>query len=308
MVSLLLLALALTGSFTRHEFVSEYGSRSYWVYVPSSYDAKQSMPLVVMLHGCTQDGPDLARGSRLNDHAERRGFIVVYPEQPQSANPLKCWNWFDARHQQRAAGEPAILAGITKQVLEQYRIDTGRVFLGGISAGAAMANIVAVDYPELFAALALHAGIEYKAALTVLNARLAMSKGGPDPVRQGQLAFAAMAEHARFFPVFLANGEQDQSVPPLHVKQLAAQWLATYDLLGLKPAQSVVAEHHAVAPAYSYTVSKTYAEDGRLLTQTMLVSQLGHALSGGSPEGTYTDPNGPDAIAEMLGFFFAAVK
>lgn len=296
------------GTFTQHEFTSEHGSRLYWLYTPSSYDAQQPVPLVVMLHGCTQDGQDSARGSRLNEHAERLGFIVVYPEQPQSANPLKCWNWFDAKHQSRDAGEPALLAGITREVLGKYRIDPHRVFLAGMSAGAAMANIVAISYPELFAAVGLHAGMEYKAATTVLNARIAMNKGGPDPVQQGELAFAAMGERARFFPVFIANGEQDQSVPPLHVKQLATQWRTIHGMIGVEYHESVTEDHDAGDPGYSYTTTKALGKDGRVLLQTVLVSNLGHALSGGSADGSYTDPKGPDMIAHMVRFLFDVVK
>lgn len=271
---LLALILQLQSGFTRHEFTSAEGTRAYWLYVPSAYNAKQSLPAIVMLHGCTQDGQDIARGSRLNDHAERHGFIVVYPEQPQSANPLKCWNWFDAKHQEREKGEPAIIAGITKEVLSKYNVDAGRVYLTGMSAGAAMANIVAVTYPELIAGLGLHAGIEYKATNTVLNARIVMNKGGPDPVAQGKLALMAMAERKRFFPVFIVNGEADQSVPPLHAKQLETQWRTIHELLGAKPA-----------------------------VRTVVIPGLGHALSGGSPDGTFTDPNGPDAVSDMLRFF-----
>lgn len=300
------LMLQLAGSFTRHEFASEYGARSYWLYVPASYDSSKPVPAVVMLHGCTQDANDIARGSRLNEHAERQGFLVVYPEQPQSANPLKCWNWFDAKHQERSTGEPAIIAGIVKEVLSRHHADSNRVLLAGISAGAAMANIVAVTYPELVAGLGLHAGIEFKAARTVLNARIVMSKGGPDPAVQGRLAFDAMGERARFFPVFIANGEQDQAVPPLHVKQLATQWLTTYEAMGVKQGRTVSAARVAVPPGYGYAVEQVYAEDGRLMIHTMLVSQLGHALSGGSPDGSFSDPNGPDAIGEMLRFFASA--
>lgn len=271
---LLALILQLQSSFTRHEFTSAEGMRAYWLYVPSAYDAKQSLPAIVMLHGCTQDGQDIARGSRLNEHAEKHGFIVVYPEQPQSANPLKCWNWFDVKHQERDKGEPAIIAGIIHGVLSKYNVDAKRVYLAGLSAGAAMANIVAIAYPELVAGLGLHAGIEYKATNTVLNARIVMNKGGPDPVQQGKLAFAAMGERKWAFPVLIVNGEADQSVPPLHAKQLETQWQTIHQLMDAKPS-----------------------------VRAVVVPGLGHALSGGSPAGTFTDPNGPDAISDMLRFF-----
>lgn len=305
---ILALALQLFGSFTKHEFVSDAGTRAYWLYVPSSYNAEKPAALIVMLHGCTQDARDIARGSRLNEHAEQQGFIVLYPEQAPAANLMKCWNWFDAKHQERGAGEPAIIAGMVEQVAGMHRIDAARVFLAGISAGAAMANLLAVSYPELFAAIALHAGIEYKAAKHVVNARAAMGNGGPDPVTQGNLAYAAMGERARFMPLFIVSGKKDTAVPPLHAEQIAKQWLTTFERLGLEAARTVVSVNDAVAPAHSYSVEQIYAQDGRLMVQTTMIEQMGHALSGGSAEGTFTDPNGPDSIAEMLRFFHAAVK
>jgi poly(hydroxyalkanoate) depolymerase family esterase len=272
---MLLMLVALLGTFTMHDFQSEAGARKYWLYVPSSYDAAKPLPLVVMLHGCTQDANDLARGTRMNERAEAQGFIVVYPEQPVANNPIKCWNWFDARQQTREAGEPAIIAGITNQVLKSHSIDAKRVYLGGISAGAAMANIVAIAYPELFTALALHSGLEYKAASSMFDARKAMLEGGPDPVAQGEAAFAVMGERARAIPVIIFNGAKDASVPPLHATQLEVQWQTINKLAGTKA-----------------------------VVEKVIYPDVGHAWSGGSAEGTYTDPKGPDATAAMLQFFF----
>jgi poly(hydroxyalkanoate) depolymerase family esterase len=307
LIQAILVALQMQGSFTQHTFTNSAGSRNYWLYVPSSYDGSKSVPLVVMLHGCTQDANDSARGTRLNDRAEADGFIAVYPEQPASANPLKCWNWFDAQHQARDTGEPAIIAGMTRQVIVDHRIDAKRVFLGGISAGAAMANLVAINHPELFAALALHSGIEFKAATSVLVARKAMNEGGPDPVTQGKAAHAAMGANARIIPVLIMQGALDKSVPPLHTEQLSRQWLTIDEMIGhpAGPADSTKAES---AAGYHYTRSAFRAADKRVLVETIVVHEMGHAWSGGSAAGTFTDPKGPDATAEMIRFFFAAVK
>jgi len=298
--------LALQGGFTKHSFTSEAGTRDYWLYIPASYSSTKAVPLVVMLHGCTQDANDSARGTRLNEYAEAEGFIVVYPEQPPSANPLKCWNWFDEKHQARDAGEPAIIAGIIKEVMKQ-RVDTRRVFLGGISAGAAMANIVAIQYPELFAALALHSGIEYKATTSVLNARKVMNEGGPDPAEQGKAAHAAMGDKAHVFPVLIMQGALDKSVPLLHTEQLKAQWLTTHGLMGA-PAAATDSSKGESAGGYHYTRTTARSADKRVLVETIVVDELGHAWSGGSGEGTFTDPKGPDATEIMLRFFKAAVK
>ncbi|MGQ0560521.1 MAG: extracellular catalytic domain type 1 short-chain-length polyhydroxyalkanoate depolymerase, partial [Gemmatimonadota bacterium] len=227
----------LQGSFTEHTFTSDAGSREYWLYVPSSYDGAQPVPLVVMLHGCTQDAPDIARGTRLNQHAERHGFIVVYPEQ-DAENPGRCWNWFEAGHQTRGAGEPAIIAGITRAVLQSHRVDAARVFMAGISAGAAMANVVAVTHPELYAALALHSGIGFKASETLAAARRAMAEGGPDPVTQGRLAHEAMGARARMIPVLVMHGLKDAVVPPLHAAQLEQQWLTIARRIGVPIGES----------------------------------------------------------------------
>ena len=278
MLILLMMLQLPPGTFTQHDFQSEAGARKYWLYVPASYDRAKPAPLVVMLHGCTQDANDFARGTRMNQRAEEEGFIVVYPEQGAVNNPLKCWNWFDAGHQERGNGEPAIIAGITRAVGANYAIDSTRVFMAGISAGAAMANIVAVTYPELFAAVALHSGIEYKSATSVLDARKAMMEGSADSTAPGKLAFAAMGERARAIPVLIINGGQDKSVPVLHARQLEQQWRTMAALAG---AQAVI--------------------------ETLIVEPLGHAWSGGSPEGTYTDANGPDATSAILKFFFKRV-
>jgi len=273
---MILLLLMLAGTFTQHDFHSDAGSRKYWLFVPASYDPAVPAPLVVMLHGCTQDANDLARGTRLNEHAAQQRFIVAYPEQPVAHNPIKCWNWFDAKHQARDAGEPAIIAGITRQVMARHNIDERRVFLGGISAGAAMANTIAITYPELFAAIALHSGLEFKAATSVLDARKAMMEGGPAPTAQGELAYQTMGERARAIPVIIFNGAKDASVPPLHAAQLDTQWRTIAKLAG-EPA----------------------------IVETTIFPDVGHAWSGGSAEGTFTAPDGPDATAAMLRFFFA---
>ena len=307
MIIALLLASLQVGSFTAHTYTSDVGSRQYWLYVPSSYDGTKPMPLVVMLHGCTQDAHDSARGTRLNERAEADGFMVVYPEQPAAANPLKCWNWFDAQHQSRETGEPAIIAGITREVTSTRRVDNKQVFLGGMSAGAAMANIVAINHPELFTALALHSGIAFKAATSVLEARKAMNEGGPDPAEQGKVAHAAMGDRARVIPVLIVQGAQDKSVPPLHTAQLAKQWLTIDEALG---AGATAPETTRAQSASGYHFSREVFSDAqkRVLVETIVVDELAHAWSGGSADGTFTDPKGPDATAAMLRFFFQSVK
>src|SRR5688572_18643549 len=218
---ILLLMAILSGSFTEHTFKSDAGERQYWLYVPASLSASKPTSLVVMLHGCTQDGPDVARGTRLNEWAEREGFIVVYPQQSKEQNNLKCWNWFNPQHQVRDAGEPAIIAGITREVMAKHNVDTKRVFMGGVSAGAAMAGLTAAAYPELYSALALHSGPEFRAATNMGEALQAMKTGGPDPVQQGTFAYQAMANRARAIPVIVFHGAKDAVVFPVNGEQAA---------------------------------------------------------------------------------------
>ncbi|MGQ0562109.1 MAG: alpha/beta hydrolase family esterase, partial [Gemmatimonadota bacterium] len=180
-------------------------------------------------------------------------------------------------------------------------VDAARVFMAGISAGAAMANVVAVTHPELYAALALHSGIEFKASETLADARNAMAAGGPDPVGQGKLAHEAMGAQARMMPVLVMHGLNDAVVPPLHAAQLEQQWLAIARRIGVAVGESDA--NLTIENDYAVTRAITLDGNGGLLVLSMTVHELGHAWSGGSPNGTYTDAKGPDATLEMLQFF-----
>jgi poly(hydroxyalkanoate) depolymerase family esterase len=290
----------LIGTFTEHTFKSDAGERQYWLYVPASYAADKPVQLVVMLHGCTQDGPDIARGTRLNEWAERDGFIAVYPQQSASAQAMKCWSWFNPQHQARDAGEPAIIAGITREVMAKYRVDPARVFMAGVSAGAAMAGLVAAAYPELYAGLALHSGPEFRAATSVGEALQVMKGGGPDPSVQGAAAYQAMAQRARTMPVIVFHGASDAVVVPLNGEQAARQWLVTNDHTDDGASNNSLQVDTVHAAGYARTIA---SGKGRARIEYWLIDGLGHAWSGGSPEGTYTDASKLDATAEMLRFF-----
>ena len=294
---IILLAILL-GTFTEHTYKSEAGERQYWLYVPEQ--VKPRAPLVVMLHGCTQDGPDIARGTRLNEWADRDGFIVVYPQQSGAVQAQKCWNWFSPQHQHRDAGEPAIIAGITRAIIKTHDIDTTRVHLAGISAGAAMAGLVAAAYPELYAALALHSGPEFLAATNVGEALHVMKAGGPDPGVQGGLAFKAMADRARTLPVIIFHGAKDAVVRPVNGEQAARQWIATNDHADDGDLNGTLRTETARGSGYERTVA---IGKGRARIEYWLIDELGHAWSGGSASGSYTDPARLDATAEMLRFF-----
>lgn len=293
---------ARAGGWVEGTFDGGAGSRRYRLYVPAAYDARRRHPLVVLLHGCTQDPADLARGTRVAEHAEREGFLALLPEQPESANPKKCWNWYDPAHQGRGAGEPALLDGMTARVARDYAVDPARVHLAGISAGAAMASLVAVAYPERFAALALHSGLAWRPAGDVMTALGVMAKGAGDADALGDAAFAAMGPRARPIPTLVIHGGRDAVVHPANGREGARQWAVT-DARALGVAS--LASRETVGEAGGYRWTRTCHTDaaGRCLVEELVVHELGHAWSGGSPDGTFTDARGPDATAEMVRFF-----
>jgi poly(hydroxyalkanoate) depolymerase family esterase len=270
------------------------GERRYALYLPEGWDPAQRYALVVMLHGCTQDAADFARGTRMNALADERHLVVLYPQQSSDANPLRCWNWFVPAHQHRGAGEPAILADLVRATVEQYAIDGDRVFLAGVSAGAAMAATVAAAYPERFAALALHSGVPALAATTQPEALQLMHGGGGDPAALARALLAEMGARRRPLPVIVFQGAQDRVVHPDNARATAEQWFRA----GVNDPVAA-----AVPAAESPIVSRYRTPAGRTLVELWLVPGVGHAWSGGSPEGTYTAPDGPDASRELLRFF-----
>ncbi|HEU4454561.1 MAG TPA: PHB depolymerase family esterase, partial [Longimicrobium sp.] len=258
-------------------------------------DASKPAPLVVMLHGCTQDPEDFARGSRFNQAAADSGVIVAYPEQTSAQQVQKCWTWYDPAHQGRG-GEPAIIAAITREVMAKHAVDPARVYVGGVSAGGAMAVNVAASYPELYAAAGAHSGTAYRAAGNVMQA-LQVMKQGPAGIQPSVAALrSAMGEGARVPPLIVFHGKADAVVGVANGEILAEQWAGA---LGHT-------EGAAYAPPLDpYAVTRTlWGND----VESWIVADLGHAWSGGSPEGTFTDPRGPDATREMLRFFLAHRK
>lgn len=300
-------AVSGTSRFSDESYTGDDGTHRYKLYLPSGYDGARAVPLVVMLHGCTQDPDDFARGTRMNALAEGHGFVVAYPEQPAAANPQKCWNWYDPAHQARDRGEPALIAAITRAVMSEYRVDPRRVYVAGVSAGGAMATLVGVGYPELYAAVASHSGTEFRAANGVAGALAAMQNGGPAPAAQGEAAFRAMGERARPVPVIVFHGAADPVVRPVNAEQTVAQWKRTLELAGVTWGE--VEEQGPGLPAGDpparYDVARTRHLDneGRVLIESWIVKDLGHAWSGGSPEGSYTDAASPDASREIVRFF-----
>ncbi len=282
-------------SFVWGSYEGSEGSRRYKLYVPSKGGSPTR--LLVMLHGCTQDPDDFARGTRMNAVAGAQGFAVLYPEQPATSNPLKCWNWFAAAHQKRGQGEPALLASMIQKVVADQKIDPSKVYIAGISAGGAMAAILGATYPELAAGLAIHSGIAYGLATDVSQALGAMRTPKGDGAALGKLVRDAMSERRKVLPVFIIQGGGDASVNKTNADLLAMQWAFANGYAGDTSRVSTLTFSHVPG------VWTTYTEGDRILAQSVVIEGLAHAWSGGSKEGTYTDEKGPDASRAIIDFF-----
>jgi poly(hydroxyalkanoate) depolymerase family esterase len=303
--------LAHAGKWSSGTVTNASGSRNYQLWVPAGYNQNKAAPLVMMLHGCMQNAEGLAAISGMNEIAEKNNFLVVYPEQTAEANPLRCWNWFDPKHQVRDAGEPALLAAVVKQVLSSYKTDPARVYVVGISAGGAMASVMGATYPDLFSAIGVSAGLEFKAATTVEGGLAAMKQGGPDPAQQGFLAFKAMGESARSrrrMPVIVFQGGADPFVNPANADQVIGQWAKTNDYLANNKARNnstanptLILEGSVAGYAYARSIYKDRSD--RFVMEKWIVKGLGHAWSGSPTAGPFADPKGPNASAEMWRFF-----
>lgn len=283
---------AAAGQFLAASFANHAGSRAYKLYVPTGYHG-QALPLVVLLHGCKQHPDDFAAGTGFNVLAEETPCLMLYPAQAQSANVSGCWNWFGAADQQRGQGEPAIIAGMTQQVMADYGVDPAQVYIAGLSAGGAMAVIMGRTYPELYRAIGIHSGLPYGAAHDLPSALAAMKHGA---AKSGQRGAAAL-------PVIVFHGERDPTVHPRNADQIVMQAGARSGP-GQADAKVKVTKGRADG-GHNYTRTVHQDADGNVLAEQWLVHGAGHAWSGGSLRGSYTDRKGPDASREMMRFFSA---
>jgi len=274
--------------FEEQVYRGREGSMSYMLYRPAN--AAAGMPLVVMLHGCTQSPEDFARGTGMNSLADELGFLVAYPRQSQSANPQKCWNWFKPGDQQRDRGEPALLAGIARQVIAENRADPERVYVAGLSAGGAAAAIMAAEYPDVFAAVGIHSGLACGAARDLPSAMMAMQRGGG--------AAGAAQAGRRFVPVITFHGDRDATVHEVNSREIVAAASAAAGV----PLQ-VRVEQGRSPSGRSFTRELSVAPDGKVVIEQWTIAGSGHAWSGGHSAGSYTDPSGPEASREMVRFF-----
>jgi poly(hydroxyalkanoate) depolymerase family esterase len=282
------------GQFIDAVYGNAAGSRAYKLYIPSGYHG-QAVPLVVMLHGCTQSPDDFAAGTRMNAIAEEQTCLVVYPAQAGHANPAKCWNWFRPGDQRRDQGEPSLIAGITRQVMRDHVVDPLRVYVGGLSAGAAAAAVMGAAYPDLYAAVGVHSGLACGAASDMPSAFAAMRQGGfPSPSTYGDIS--AGPGPGATVPTIVFHGDRDTTVHPRNGTHVIAQSKGATD------AQTRV-HRGRIAGGHAYTRTVHIDASGRSILEHWEIHGAGHAWSGGSPAGSYTDPRGPDAAREMVRFF-----
>jgi poly(hydroxyalkanoate) depolymerase family esterase len=289
-------AQAAAGTLTSGDYKGAEGAMHYQLYVPSSYSPGTPMPLVVALHGCTQTADSFRALTRWDAQAEAKGFIVVFPQQDADSNPLKCWNFFLDADMHRGSGEPARIAAVTSLIENTHAVDPHRVYVTGLSAGGAMASVMAAAYPDYFAALGVGSGCEYAATATCAGYKSA------DPTQAGQAAHREMGPRARAMPCIAFQGDQDKTVPPVNADQLVQQWLTTNALAtnGSVPSRPTSTRTDLSSASRPSTV-RTYAADAPV--SYWVVHGMGHAWSGGDGSQPFADPAGPDETALMYTFF-----
>lgn len=291
------------GRFESLSFSNAAGTRSYKVHRPEP-QPQAPCPVVVMLHGCTQSADDFATGTRMNRLANQHGFIVIYPEQATGANAGKCWNWFQPQDQVRGRGEPSLIAGIVGEVVSRFGADPQRIFVAGLSAGAAMAVVLGETYPELFAGVGVHSGLPYGSAHDMASAMAAM-KGGRSglPGLKTATATSSHRQALHAVPTIVFHGDRDHTVQAVNADQVVKQACEAH------AAQSGAGELQAntqtgATPGGRRYTRTVYADAaGGARVERWTVHGAGHAWSGGDPSGSFTDASGPDASAEMVRFF-----
>ncbi len=282
-----------TGDWKDGTYEGVAGQRAYKLYVPSGYTG-QPLPLIVMLHGCKQTPDDFAAGTAMNALAEAQSCFVLYPAQSNSANASRCWNWFRREDQVKDRGEPAIIAGMTREIVDHYRLDSRKVYVAGLSAGGAMAAVMGVTYPDLYAAVGIHSGLACGSAHDLPSALAAM-KGMPAPA--GRPGGPTATSHA--IPTIVFHGDRDRTVHPRNGANVIAQSVHSAGNGG----GEILTESGAAPHGHAYTRTIHRDASGRVVLEHWLVHGGGHAWFGGDRAGSYTDPRGPNAAAEMLRFF-----
>lgn len=294
------------GTFESHEYANPAGVLSYKLYVPAQITAAPA--LIVMLHGCTQSADDFAAGTRMNQLADQHGFLVAYPEQSSGANPSKCWNWFKAQDQVRDCGEPSLIVGIVRVLAARHKVDPRRIFVAGMSAGAAMAVTLGETYPDVFAAVGAHSGLPYRSANDIASAMLAM-KGGRSGMPGLKMKLGGAAPPSTTarpaVPIIVFHGDRDHTVQHSNAIEIVQQAINACTAVHPNVTLHVNTERGTASSGRSYTHTFYADATGANRIEFWTVHGAGHAWSGGDASGTYTDVSGPDASAEMLRFFLS---
>ncbi len=275
-------------SFERAQFSCAAGSRAYLTYVPASA-AQGVAGIVVMLHGCTQTPEDFAIGTGMNALAEQHRLVVVYPQQSRGDNAQSCWNWFSRGDQKRDRGEPAIIAGLSQEVMAKFDVPRERTFVAGLSAGAAMAVILGETYQDIFAAVGAHSGLPFGAAHDVPSAFAAMAGRAAEPV--------SCSTNGTPPRTIVFHGSADATVAPVNGDRIARQTLER------GPRQTLCTDERGQASGRQFNRQIVTDPEGLVVLEHWVIDGLGHAWVGGQPQGSYTDAKGPDASAEMVRFF-----
>lgn len=292
----------------------------YKLYVPSDHHLDKESPLLVMLHGCGQNPDDFAAGTNMNTVAEKEHFLVLYPDMnhpfnpldPTGYNPLGCWNWFLDKNQHRGEGHPKLIFEMINEVKSKYRVDSNQVYAVGFSAGGSLACILGATYPDVFNSIGIYAGLAYDAANVFLltdpmakEAKLRMEKGVVDPFECGKKAFQEMGDYKKKMRVIVFHGTSDTTVNPINGHQVITQWAQTNFLVegGVGKADVTPAEVKSdIINGKSYTQHVYYDGASKPLMELWMIGDMGHTWSGGNPNGSYTDPMGPNASDILWNF------
>ncbi|MDQ3060696.1 MAG: PHB depolymerase family esterase [Pseudomonadota bacterium] len=275
----------------------------YWLYLPSGV-AQPARPLVVMLHGCQQSATDFAASTRMNRLAERKGFAVLYPQQSVSSDSHRCWHWYK-RATQQGLGDVELIAQMIVQVQARHKIDASRTYVAGLSAGAGLAAILALRYPQMIAAVGLHSAPVYGTSDSPMSGFKAMQQGSTLAYRESARNFFEGQPQFPGIPVMLLHGKRDAVVRPINADQLAAQFVivnAAFITSAVPVQRSYAARHGGRSPQHGYQTATYYAGRKPQLVKCEIDS-LGHAWSGGDGQLSFSAPEGPDATLLMWSFF-----
>lgn len=269
----------------------------YGLYVPPAKTTRK-MPLVVMLHGCKQTIDEFAAGTRMNLLADAQGFAVVYPEQSRHVHAHRCWHWYDDGDT-AGRGEARAIVSLVDALVEEYGFDAERVYVAGISAGAGLASLLALHWPERFAAIALHSAPAFGEAHSGLTAIDVMRRGARrDPVALAEAA-VDMASYPGM-PAIIIHGDGDAVVAPQNAEHLSAALLR---LNGLVDADGVWKRGTVRETRASNCVTRDFLAGGRRVVRLCRVPGLGHAWAGGDDAIAFHSRKGPDASALIWEFF-----